>query len=1352
MPFPLAGLFGSLFGRRQAAELTQDAVWADTFAAPYRGPLDLDQYGTETAEMRYAYRELVRREGTVKSAIDGKAGAVACLDVAVLPADKYEPGDQDAADFVRDCVEGSLQGWDGLIYDVVRPALIDGFAIGEPLLAPIESGRWAGRGGLQHVRSLDTIHLRLQTDPFRRVTAVVNLRVGMQAFPPDRFVIFTHNSLFSNPFGASDLRAAHRAANLIADAWKVWQIAVRNFSLPFIHGKYSSAERKRSMEKALELARAGNFIATPKEDDVQIINLASATGTTAFKEMVQALREDIYLAVRGAYLPYMQGSGGGEGDHGNTGVSKSAGSDPVEFLLAKAIGRCLTKCLGRWLVAPNFPAGTGWPKISLGGVNWAETNQQIDAAAKLQNLGLALSKTYLYEVTSIPPPAEADPDDTLPGKADPPGGGPPGMGGPFNGGGLPPPPNGPDPGGAMFSAGVEPLEDGHFPGDLHERAGMGSQEFADRSHLVRKQIRDKNGVTSWRWVNPNKGGGGATTGADQPKAPEPKTATRDRVTEAETAVAAAVGDPARLHAGHLEQLADHLDHLTRDRLRELARQMEQKVGGKKAELADRLLAAIQAKREAANTPTEQANGPGDGRGSERDAPEAPEPRGPVAAEAGGPGDGGTGEGRPGGSEPARPGPAQSVPAPVERVNQRIDRFAKHFRDKGQHEVAGWLDKLKAHVAAVGVGAALESLGADRGRGDGSPVQYEGGWATDRVDEFVEPYLARTGITMVNTFDLGSDANKDIVSSLSPSQGATEDRGRAGDYLPADPTLANKLEEAKRLPGLESSEDINVIVGRPVTALTEDVTAKLDERYGKGQWIVKAYGDDAAAGYGIFFPQRAEQIKRDAQATLWAAGENLAKYGFSLDRDESGTVVGIVHAGGDKYPFGEVKRWEEEDADGRKTVRFDHVGSEEYDSTIDGDVRHWGDKAAAAAADERGASLPGGGLEFMAQPAFAVAGVSDADRAAGMTIKPGQEGRVHVVTRNGKAELVPHSTWLKKEPLPVVFESDDTRAMAQAAVDAINALPESERAGQIYAPDVVRTATGYKVVEANPANHTGSSGYLGDSPFVIDAYVSHLTGRTPAHVQFVRDLLAERQKGDGRGRGGRTPRAEGGDPLPPRTGAHVPEDLADGLRAGGVKPLPEATGDGGRWDHGAAVQKRHNAAVLAAAKRGGYFLPPEAAGAMAKGPNVGGSEHDVHEDAENNRFVKFTKGGHFGQNKDALEYLERHKVANELWPELGHRFHGVTQDAAGNPQLVSSVNRIDGPKPSQTEVHEWFERNGWEPEGEVTDPDEIWEWRDPKTGTVVRDAQDHNFVKTPKGLVPIDVDILPGEGSHRAAPK
>ncbi len=83
-------------------------------------------------------------------------------------------------------------------------------------------------------------------------------------------------------------------------------------------------------------------------------------------------------------------------------------------------------------------------------------------------------------------------------------------------------------------------------------------------------------------------------------------------------------------------------------------------------------------------------------------------------------------------------------------------------------------------------------------------------------------------------------------------------------------------------------------------------------------------------------------------------------------------------------------------------------------------------------------------------------------------------------------------------------------MAKAAQEAISKLPAKARAGQVYAPDVIKTKDGYKIVELNAQGDHNGSGYLHDNHFTIDSYVSHLAGREPAHVAFIRQLLTKKK--------------------------------------------------------------------------------------------------------------------------------------------------------------------------------------------------------------------------------------------------
>ncbi|MDB5311914.1 MAG: hypothetical protein JWO38_6116, partial [Gemmataceae bacterium] len=223
-----------------------DQIRADAYVAPYTGPLDLDDYGRETDAMRRAYRDFHRSEPAIRSAIDGKAAAVAALDVSVLPEDKDNPEDCKAARFVDWTVSRSPHGWDGLILTILRPALIDGFSIAEKVLKGIDdSAVWQGYHGLRHVKGRDTAHLLLRLDGFRNVLGIVNTVRGLRTFSPAKVILFTHAELFDNPFGQSDLRAAYRSAGLIADAYKLWYLALKRCGEPYLHGKVDAPTHRK---------------------------------------------------------------------------------------------------------------------------------------------------------------------------------------------------------------------------------------------------------------------------------------------------------------------------------------------------------------------------------------------------------------------------------------------------------------------------------------------------------------------------------------------------------------------------------------------------------------------------------------------------------------------------------------------------------------------------------------------------------------------------------------------------------------------------------------------------------------------------------------------------------------------------------------------------------------------------------------------------------------------------------------------------------------------------------------------------------------------------------------------------
>lgn len=412
-----------------------DGLPAENYPKPYTDVSELDPTGYETDTMREAYIELHRSNPEVRSAIEGKVAAVARLDLSLLPADEDNPRDREVAEWCQWCIDAG-GGSDALISEMLTPALISGWSVGEvkrntnPRHLPVKF-RDRPRWSLEYVRQLDTRLIKPQLDVYRNIKALVSFVRGAERALPERYLIFTHHRFLHNPFGQSDLRAAFRSARMIDDAYKLWYVLIRNYGGPVILGKagvgtQSSRAFLDRFDKALKECRQSGWIRCAAEDEVEVINLASAVSFEAFQSKIKAHREAILLAVRGAYLPFVEGSG--NNPRGDTAVNKMASND-VEELLARAVARALTQQLLPLLVVPNYGRDCPMPRVQLGGKIQAEIDAALGNADKLQKMGLPVGKKWLYKTANVPPPM--DPGDAVspPGQGGPGGPGMPGLGG-----------------------------------------------------------------------------------------------------------------------------------------------------------------------------------------------------------------------------------------------------------------------------------------------------------------------------------------------------------------------------------------------------------------------------------------------------------------------------------------------------------------------------------------------------------------------------------------------------------------------------------------------------------------------------------------------------------------------------------------------------------------------------------------------------------------------------------------------------------------------------------------------------------------------------------------------------------
>ncbi len=136
--------------------------------------------------------------------------------------------------------------------------------------------------------------------------------------------------------------------------------------------------------------------------------------------------------------------------------------------------------------------------------------------------------------------------------------------------------------------------------------------------------------------------------------------------------------------------------------------------------------------------------------------------------------------------------------------------------------------------------------------------------------------------------------------------------------------------------------------------------------------------------------------------------------------------------------------------------------------------------------------------------------------------------------------------------------------------------------------------------------------------------------------------------------------------------------------------------------------------------------------------AGQSEHTVFLAQEQQRVVKFTLPPNFGAQGSTL-YLKNLLACNNLFGD-DIWFHGILPTEQG-PAFVISQPYVEGSQPTDEEVTDWFQNQGYRSKGHNR-------WHHPETGVEVADAHTGNLIKLSDGeLVPIDLQVL--EGGHPA---
>lgn len=343
-----------------------------------------------TPEMQAAFRQMLR-EPAIKAPFLTKILSVAALTLTITPASKSQ-ADRRIADFCQHAIRKSRGGSRRMVWNAFCGGLMDGYSISEKVWQPPSGkGEWGDKLTIKCVKGKDTRWLDLYGDEYKNVTAIVDRR-SHTFFNPSNFLVYQHLPIFESPTGMSDFRAAYRSYWLCDTAWKLRGIALDRYTLPMMLGKYSDPTMRPSLEEQLALARSQSWMTIPEGAQVEAMQLATSAPAD-FQQAISDLRQEMFLAIVGAFLQSLEGST--PSGRGNSETHKST-TELLSWMLAEEFGDLLNDQLLPDLVDANF-AGADYPTAALGAVDTGELLQELQLDQGLQAIGVELSKADVHE-------------------------------------------------------------------------------------------------------------------------------------------------------------------------------------------------------------------------------------------------------------------------------------------------------------------------------------------------------------------------------------------------------------------------------------------------------------------------------------------------------------------------------------------------------------------------------------------------------------------------------------------------------------------------------------------------------------------------------------------------------------------------------------------------------------------------------------------------------------------------------------------------------------------------------------------------------------------------------------------
>lgn len=365
---------------------------------PYNSDDLVGRYGLKV------YRDMLKRDGVVKNAIETKILARLSTGFSIMPPDeKVESRAAELAEFT----EYNLEHMRGNFLEALRnvmSALPYGYSVTEENWTIYKRGRWNGHLGLDSLKTKDPCDFDFQVDKFGNLVSLIQgLTTGMRNdLPPEKFLIFTYMGEAGNWYGTSDLRAAYRAYFSKDMVGRFWNISLEKFGMPTVYATLPETEDngeadpdggaqagglsqddKNYLLNLLDKIQSATSFYVPNNVELKLLESSRMGGKAGYEMAIRYYDQEIMKAI---LLPTLLTD---EGQRGTQALGREHSRTFLYVLnyLGGLVEEVVNEQLVRRLIDYNFRNVEAYPYFKFKGYGPEKELEYADLLERAANIG-----------------------------------------------------------------------------------------------------------------------------------------------------------------------------------------------------------------------------------------------------------------------------------------------------------------------------------------------------------------------------------------------------------------------------------------------------------------------------------------------------------------------------------------------------------------------------------------------------------------------------------------------------------------------------------------------------------------------------------------------------------------------------------------------------------------------------------------------------------------------------------------------------------------------------------------------------------------------------------------------------